>query len=219
MPPSAYAPAHAVSVLSQLSFLLHPGAAATKAQRAAIAPDLMWLIQMNAGLTSFVQAGRVVPKLVFEDGQWWPHWQLASGLGERGWLAEMIAAAPGILTANNRALEEIADHLVHWIASGLLSDLAQSTRPYPWHDFASSLMNSAPLRRGGPGLLRAINDWKDSITAVDLQMVLIVEEPPRDDPASEEAGDPDDATWPVRVQVRSGTDAPVPIRGEDLDRS
>ncbi|QGU04315.1 DEAD/DEAH box helicase [Corynebacterium comes] len=219
IPTAAYAPEQAVSVLNQLSFLLYPGAAATKEQRAAIAPDLMWLIQMNAGLTRFVRAGRVVPKLVFEDGQWWPHWQLASGLGERGWLAEMIAAAPGILTANNRALEEIADHLVHWIAADLLSDLAQSTRPYPWHDFASSLMNSAPLRRGGPGLLRAINDWKDSITAVDLQLVFIVEEPPRDDPASEESGDPDDATWPVRVHVRSGTDAPVPIRAEDLDRS
>ncbi|AJE32904.1 DNA/RNA helicase [Corynebacterium humireducens NBRC 106098 = DSM 45392] len=219
IPTSAYAPEHAVAVLSQLSFLLHPGAAATKAQRAAIAPDLMWLIQMNAGLTRFVQAGRVVPKLVFEDGQWWPHWQLASGLGERGWLAEMIAAAPGILTANNKAIEEIADHLVHWIAADLLQDLATSTRPYPWHDFADSLMNSTPLRRGGPGLLRAMNDWKDSITAIDLQMVFIVEEPPREDELAETSGDPEDATWPVRVQVRSGTDAPVPIRAEELDRS
>ena len=219
IPTSAYAPEHAVSVLSQLSFLLFPGAAATKAQRASIAPDLMWLIQMNAGLTRFVQAGRVVPKLVFEDGQWWPHWQLASGLGERGWLAEMIAAAPGILTANNKAIEEIADHLVHWIAADLLQDLATSTRPYPWHDFADSLMNSTPLRRGGPGLLRAMNDWKDSITAIDLQMVFIVEEPPREDELAETTGDPEDATWPVRVQVRSGTDAPVPIRAEELDRS
>jgi SNF2 family DNA or RNA helicase len=211
IPTAAYAPEQAVAVLNQLSFLLHPGAAATKEQRAAIAPDLMWLIHLNAGLTRFVRAGRVVPKLVFEDNQWWPHWQLASGLGERGWLAEMIAAAPGILTANNRALEEIADHLVHWIAADLLTDLAQSTRPYPWHDFAASLLNSTPLRRGGPGLLRAMNDWKDSITAVDLQMVFIVEEPPHDAP--------EDATWPVRVQVRSGTDAPVPVRAEDLDRS
>ncbi|RSZ66202.1 DEAD/DEAH box helicase [Corynebacterium hylobatis] len=219
IPTAAYAPEHAVDVLKQLSFLLRPDAAATKGQIAAIAPDLVWLIHLNAGLTRFVRAGRVVPKLVFEDNQWWPHWQLASGLGERGWLAEMIAAAPGILTANNRALEEIADHLVHWIASDILTDLGESTRPYPWHDFAGSLLNSTPLRRGGPGLLRAMNDWKDSITAVDLQMVLIVEEPPRDDPASEVRGDPDDASWPVRVQVRSGTDAPVPIRAEELDRS
>ena len=218
IPTAAYAPEHAVQVLNQLSFLLHPGAAATRRQRASIAPDLMWLIQMNAGLSRFVQAGRVVPKLVFEDGQWWPHWQLASGLGERGWLAEMIAAAPGILTANNKGIEEIADHLVHWIAADLLQDLATSTRPYPWHDFADSLMNSTPLRRGGPTLLRAMNDWKDSITAVDLQMVFIVEEPPREDELAETSGDPEDATWPVRVQVRSGTDAPLPIRAEELDR-
>lgn len=218
IPTAAYAPEQAVEVLNQLSFLLHPGAAATKRQRASIAPDLMWLIQMNAGLSRFVQAGRVVPKLVFEDGQWWPHWQLASGLGERGWLAEMIAAAPGILTANHKGIEEIADHLVHWIAADLLQDLATSTRPYPWHDFADSLMNSTPLRRGGPTLLRAMNDWKESITAVDLQMVFIVEEPPREDELAETSGDPEDATWPVRVQVRSGTDAPLPIRAEELDR-
>lgn len=216
IPTAAYAPEQAVAVLNQLSFLLEPGAAATKIQRAAIAPDLEWLVRMNAGLSRFAQAGRVVPKLAFEDGQWWPNWQLASGLGERGWLAEMIAAAPGILTANNKDLESIADTLVHWNASALLEDTASQTRPYPWHDFADSLLHTAPLRRGGPTLLRNINDWKDSITSVDLQMVFIVEEPPKDDT---EMGDPEDATWPVRVQVRSGTDAPRPIRTDELDRA
>ena len=218
IPTAAFAPEQAVAVLNQLAFLLEPGAAATKAQRASIAPDLEWLVRMNAGLTRFAQAGRVVPKLVFEDGMWWPMWQLASGLGERGWLAEMIAAAPGILTANNPDLEDIADTLIHWNASALLEEIGESTRPYPWHDFADSLLNSSPLRRGGPSLLRSINDWKESITAIDLQLVLIVEEPPRDDPDAA-AGDPEDATWPVRVQVRSGTDSPRPIRVDELDRA
>ncbi|RNE48426.1 DEAD/DEAH box helicase [Corynebacterium alimapuense] len=216
IPTAAYAPEQAVTVLSQLAFLLEPGAAATKSQRKSIAPDLEWLVRMNLGMTRFAAAGRVVPKLAFEDGQWWPQWQLASGLGERGWLAEMIAAAPGILTANNRRLDEIADSLIHWNASALLSEVADSTRPYPWHDFADSILHSTPLRRGGPTLLRSIKEWKDSITSVDLQLVIIVEEPPKN---AVEITDADDATWPLRVQVRSGTDAPRPIKVEELDRA
>lgn len=215
IPTASFAPEQAVEVLSQLAFLLEPGAAATKAQRAAIAPDLEWLVRMNTGLARFAQAGRVVPKLLFEDGMWWPQWQLASGLGERGWLAEMVASAPGILTANNRNLESIADQLIHWNASALLEDLSQSPRPYPWHDFAESLLNSTPLRRGGPTLLRAVNDWKDSITAIDLQLVFIVEEPSKDDLHV----DPDDNSWPIRVQVRSGTDSPRPVRTDEVDRA
>ncbi len=42
-------------------------------------------------------------------------------------------------------------------------------------------------------------EWKDSITSVDLQLVFIVEEPPKDE-------DPETSVWPIRVQVRSGTD-------------
>lgn len=215
IPTAVFTPEQAVATLSQLAFLDGPGPAATTTQRAAIAPDLMWLIRMYTGLTKFVRAGRVTLKLGYEDDQWWPQWQLASGLGERGWLAEMVAAAPGVLTANNRGLsEDIADTFVHWIAAAQLQDLVDVTRPYPWHDFAHSLLTSSPLRRGGASLLNKLNEWKDSITSVDLQLVFIVEQPPADSGYQ----DPEDTTWPVRVQVRSGTDSPRPIRVEDLDR-
>lgn len=215
IPTSAHAPQQAVEVLAQLSFLDQPSPAATRAQREAIAPDLYWLIRMYGGLSRFVHAGRVTFKLAYEDDQWWPQWQLASGLGERGWVAEMAAAAPGILARNNPILtEDVVAVLPHWIATSMLSDLAASTRPYPWHEFSEALLSSRPLRRGGANLLGRLNEWKDSITSVDLQLVFIVEQPPADS----EGEDPADSTWPIRLQVRSGVDSPVPVRIADLDR-
>ena len=215
IPTAALAPGRTVEWLSILSFLDSPSPAATNAQREAIAPDLYWLIRMYTGLTKFVKAGRVTIRLAYEDSAWWPQWQLATGLGERGWLAEMIAAAPGILSVNNRNLaEDVGDDLTHFIASAQLAGLREKPRPYPWHDFVDSLLTGNALRRGGGGLLRALNDWRSSITAVDLQLVFVIEQPPEDEASS----DPADATWPVRLQVRSGTDAPRPIHVADLDR-
>ena len=122
----------------------------------------------------------------------------------------MIAACPGILTVNNRDLsDELSHHLVHWITIAQLQSLASEPRPYPWHDFSQALLKGQPIRRGKGALLRGLNDWNDSITSVDLQLVVIVNEPP-DEP---------DAQWPIRVQVRSGTDSPQPIRTDQLDQS
>lgn len=225
IPTMALGPEKLMRFLSQVAFLDSSDPAATKAQRASLAPDLYWLLRMYTGLSKFVRAGRVTIKMSYSDDAWWPQWQLASGLGERGWLAEMIAAAPGILTVNNPLLsEDVAENLVHWIAADRLSGHIDDPRPYPWHDFADSLLNSTPVRRGGAGLLRALNDWKNSITAVDLQLVFIVEQPPNDDEMTfsgqaEEGGgtDPAGLYWPVRLQVRSGTDAPRPVREENFD--
>lgn len=215
VPTAAFTPEQAVQVLSQLSFLDGPSPAATRSQRQSVAPDLYWLIRMYGGLTRFVQAGRVTIKLAYEDDQWWPQWQLASGLNERGWIAEMAAAAPGILTRNNPIIaDDVTRVLPHWIASALLADLAEETRPYPWHEFTEALLHSYPLRRGGANLLGRLNEWKDSITSVDLQLVIIVEQPP----AEAEGEDPRESTWPVRLQVRSGVDSPMPIRVGELDR-
>lgn len=215
IPTAAHAPEQAVQVLSQLAFLDDASPAATQSQRASIAPDLYWLIRMYNGLTRFIRAGRVTLKLSYEDDQWFPQWQLASGLGERGWVAEMAAAAPGILTSNNSILvEDLLKVLPHWIASAHLRGLAESTRPYPWHEFSEALLYSRPLRRGGANLLGRLNEWKDSITSVDLQLVIIIEQPP----AAAEAEDPEDSSWPVRLQVRSGVDSPMPIRTRELDR-
>ncbi|WPF66991.1 MULTISPECIES: DEAD/DEAH box helicase [unclassified Corynebacterium] len=217
IPTSACTPEQAVQVLASMVFLDEQSPAATRAQREAIAPDLRWLIRMYAGLRRFVQAGRLTLKLAYVDDQWWPQWQLSQGLGERGWIAEMMAAAPGILSLNNRNLDEdITEVLPHWIASAELADLRDTPRPHPWHDFSTALLHNQPLRRGGVGLLNRLREWKESIAAVDLQLVIIVEQPPSGD--SEVTADPEAAVWPVRFQVRSGVESPIPLRENRLDR-
>lgn len=219
IPTSACTPEQAVRVLAGMAFLDEHSPAATRVQRAAIAPDLRWLIRMYVGLRRFVQAGRITLKLVYLDEQWWPQWQLSQGLGERGWIAEMMAAAPGILALNNRNLDEdIVEVLPHWIASAELADLRDAPRPHPWHDFSTALLHNQPLRRGGVGLLNRLREWKESIAAVNLQLVLIVEQPASEDNDAIDPGDPESVVWPVRFQVRSGVESPVPLREDRLDR-
>lgn len=210
VPMGLFAPEESVKILSELEFLDSLSPAATESQRAAIAPDLYWLIRMYIGMTQFVRAGRMTIRLSYQAGEWYPQWHLATGLAERGWLSEMIAACPGILTVNNRDLaDELSQHLVHWITVSQLQPLFSRTRPYPWHEFSQSLLQGKPIRRGKGTLLRGLNEWNDSITSVDLQLVIIVNEP----------ADEPDAQWPIRVQVRSGTDSPRPIRTAQLDQS
>ncbi|WP_288832302.1 DEAD/DEAH box helicase [uncultured Corynebacterium sp.] len=215
VPTAAYAPEEAVAVLAGMEFLDGRSPAASTAQREAIAPDLYWLIRAYAGLTRFVRAGRVSIHVPYRDGLWYAEWQLGTGVEERGWLAEMIAAAPGVLTVNNPALSEnVAQTLTHWVATAHLRGVQEDTRPYPWHDFVHSLLHAAPLRRGGGQLSQRVSEWNGSITAVNLQLVFIVEQPAE----LEEDGAPEGAVqWPVRVQVRAGTDAPRPIRLSDYD--
>ena len=221
VPMAMFGPHEMVKVLHSLAPLDDRMPGVTAQQRAAVAPDLLWLLRVYRGLRSFVRAGRVTIRLHYDGGEWFPMWQLASGLNERGWLAEMIAAAPGIITVNNNSLsEDLADELTHWITFMELKELQTAMRPYPWHDFAHAVLHTSPVTRGRTQLLRALNDWRESITQVDLQLVIIVEEPPKDDPAEADEDSLADApVWPVRVQVRSGTDAPRPIRDGQLDRS
>ena len=57
-PTAALAPAQAVSFLASVEHLGFPTPAASEDQRAAIAPDMYWLIRMYSGLMQFVRAGR-----------------------------------------------------------------------------------------------------------------------------------------------------------------
>lgn len=216
-PTASFAPEEAVSFLAAMEVVDGDSPAVSAAQREAVAPDLRWLVRLYAGLSQFVRAGRVSIHVPHRDGQWYAEWQLGTGVEERGWLAEMTAAAPGVLAANNPSLDEdVAHTLVHWIATSRLDGVDRSSRPYPWHDFARSLLTGAPLRRGGAELTRKLSEWNGSITAVNLQLVFIVEQPA--EPEGEEVAEAH-AQWPVRVQVRSGTDSPRPVRVSDYDTS
>ncbi len=194
---------------------------ATPEQRATLAPDLLWLAHMYRGLTAFARAGRVTIKLGFFERQWYPTWQLAAGLGERGWLVSMTKAAPGVITINGgpTIVEDIADELLHWIVNSLISAEYHRPRPTPWHDFAAALVESNPLRRGGATLVSALNKWRDSIAAIDVQLVLMIEEPDPSPDFEPAGGSNPQPIWPVRVQVRSGVDAPMPIHPANFDHA
>lgn len=194
---------------------------ATPEQRATLAPDLLWLAHMYRGLTAFARAGRVTIKLGFFERQWYPTWQLAAGLGERGWLVSMTKAAPGVITINGgpTIVEDIADELLHWIVNSLISAEYHRPRPTPWHDFAAALVESNPLRRGGATLVSALNKWRDSIAAIDVQLVLMIEEPDPNPDLESAGGSNPQPIWPVRVQVRSGVDAPMPIHPANFDHA
>lgn len=208
LPTIAFTPEQAVRVLSQIAAITPM--MASSAQRATLAPDLMWMVRLYQGLEQFVRAGRLTIKLGYADHQWWPTWQLSSGLQERGWIAQMTAAAPGVLIANagSSVAEDIADELPHWIANSLLQDLLDTPRSSEWHSFPEALMRSTPLRRGTAQLVSALNEWRDSMTSVNVQLVFIVEESSKD---REDRIDPADMLWPIRVRVRSGVDSPQPI--------
>ncbi|WP_423897093.1 DEAD/DEAH box helicase [Corynebacterium matruchotii] len=230
VPTIACTPEQAVPVLAAIAAIVDdtkgpddPASSpqATPEQRATLAPDLLWLAHMYRGLTAFARAGRVTIKLGFFERQWYPTWQLAAGLGERGWLVSMTKAAPGVITINGgpTIVEDIADELLHWIVNSLISAEYHRPRPTPWHDFAAALVESNPLRRGGATLVSALNKWRDSIAAIDVQLVLMIEEPDPNPDLESAGGSSPQPIWPIRVQVRSGVDAPMPIHPANFDHA
>ena len=230
VPTIACTPEQAVPVLATIAAIVDDAKGtddpagspqATPEQRTTLAPDLLWLAHMYRGLTAFARAGRVTIKLGFFERQWYPTWQLAAGLGERGWLVSMTKAAPGVITINGgpTIVEDIADELLHWIVNSLISAEYHRPRPTPWHDFAAALVESNPLRRGGATLVSALNKWRDSIAAIDVQLVLMIEEPDPNPDFEPAGGSNPQPIWPVRVQVRSGVDAPMPIHPANFDHA
>ncbi len=216
-PTAALGPENTVRLLAGL-------AEAQALKNDAIAPDLKWLIRMYQGLHRFVRAGRVSIHVPQRDRLWYAEWQLGTGVQERGWLAAMTAAAPGVLVANNQMLgEDMARTLTHWIATYRLqnTNIRQHDHPYGRHDFINSLLNGEPLRRGSAILARRVGDWNGSITAVNLQLVFIADDPIELDEDLDYIGEAEaDAVppvWPVRVQVRSGTDSPRPVLLHEYD--
>lgn len=232
MPTLAFAPEDAVKVLSTLASLNAVNTSVD--QLATLAPDLQWLVHLYQGLESFVRAGRVTVKLHYHDQHWYPMWQLSTGLGERGWLAQMLAACPRVILENSgpTVAEDIAAELPHWITNAILRPLHLAPRKHLWHEFNEALLASKPLKRGNAALVGALNKWKDSVTSSDIQFMIQVEEPLTDinthhdqlldhhrEDATADVGDVEQALWAVRVLVRSGQEAPIPVRLSEFDRA
>ncbi|MEZ2189497.1 SNF2-related protein [Corynebacterium sp. CCM 9204] len=179
VPTTAFTPEQAVELLAQLAPLDQPGPAVGPMQRAAVAPDLLWLVRLYLGLERFVRAGRVSLRCRWADGQWWPEWQLVMGADEAMWLTAMAAAAPRILTVNASAAvaEEIAGILPHWIALAYLADCRLADVDREPHPFVAALLAGEALNRGNARLVAGLTEWRDSLDSERLELVFVVEEP------------------------------------------
>ena len=221
IPVAALTPQAALTFLSAVAVLTPPGGIDAIGHD-ALGADLRWMAHMYRGVTEFVAAGRVIPRLKWIDGSWYPQWELVGAIAINTWLSHMQQAAPGVLVINAgpQLAEEVAGYLSHWVASDRLSDIAEDlSHPQSssevWHPFVRALVLSSPVRRVTPAVISTLNEWKTSVTAARVRMVLVVEEP-TPVPDDSLAGFPH---WVIRTQVRIDEQPPQPIRGDFVDAS
>ncbi|WP_282779845.1 MULTISPECIES: DEAD/DEAH box helicase [unclassified Nocardia] len=67
-----------------------------------VAGDLRFLAHVARGIDRWVGAGRVVPEVRRDDGDWWVRWRLLGGQRQRAWLAELAVAMPAALRTVGR---------------------------------------------------------------------------------------------------------------------
>src|SRR5437879_3336830 len=85
----------------------------------AVAADLRFLGHVARGVERWVRAGRIVPELRRDDGDWWVRWRMVGGQQQRAWLAELAAAMPPALRGAGRpaaVLEDLVAELADPIA-------------------------------------------------------------------------------------------------------
>ncbi|MGY2061788.1 ATP-dependent helicase, partial [Nocardia gipuzkoensis] len=82
-PTDAEVPAHALAPDMAAQVLLQTLPATI------VAADLRFLSHVARGIERWVRAGRVVPELTRQDGDWWVRWRLVGGQRQRAWLAEL----------------------------------------------------------------------------------------------------------------------------------
>ncbi|WP_228809948.1 DEAD/DEAH box helicase [Nocardia otitidiscaviarum] len=68
----------------------------------AVAGDLRFLAHVARGIDRWVRAGRIVPEVRRDDGEWWVRWRLLGGQRQRAWLAELAVAMPAALRTVGR---------------------------------------------------------------------------------------------------------------------
>ncbi|WP_024802458.1 DEAD/DEAH box helicase [Nocardia sp. BMG51109] len=176
----------------------------------AVAADLRFLVHVARGIERWVRAGRLVPELRRDDGEWWVRWRLVGGQRQRAWLAELAAAVPPALRMAVRPaamLENMLAELTDPIARLHLDAGEQS------HPLVAALVEGAPLEVGSHRVSAALEEWRTSLTAGEPELVLRLLEPD-DEPETGTEGL--DALWRLEVCLRAEGEAPqpIPIRGD-----
>ncbi|WP_280386849.1 DEAD/DEAH box helicase [Nocardia wallacei] len=177
---------------------------------AAVAADLRFLAHVARGIDRWVRAGRLVPQVRRDDGEWWVRWRLVGGQRQRAWLAELTAAVPPALRIAGRpaaVLEDMLAELTDPIARGRLDPDGQA------HPLLAALVAGTPLESGSHRVSAALEEWRTSLTAGEPELVLRLLEPGED---PESGADGFDALWRLEVCLRAEGEAPqpVPIHGD-----
>ncbi|MFI6869928.1 SNF2-related protein [Nocardia sp. NPDC050406] len=96
-----------------------------------VAGDLRFLAHVARGVERWVSAGRIVPEVRREDGEWWVRWRLLGGQRQRAWLAELAVAMPAALRVAGRpsaVLEHFTGEITDPIARLRLAAAAREMR-------------------------------------------------------------------------------------------
>ncbi|MET7772377.1 DEAD/DEAH box helicase [Nocardia sp. NPDC005366] len=170
----------------------------------SVSGDLRYLAHLAHGIERWVRAGRVVPELRRDDGQWWVRWRLAGGERQRAWLAEAAVAMPAALQVAGRPaalLEDLVGKLTDPIARELLDG-----RPVT-HPLLSALVGDVPLEGGSHHLAETLERWRASLTVDQPELVLRLLEPDGTFGTEDESV----ALWRLEVCLRLPGEAPNPI--------
>lgn len=170
----------------------------------AVAGDLRFLAHVAHGIERWVRAGRIVPELRRDDGQWWVRWRLVGGERQRAWLAELAVAMPAALRVAGRpnaVLEDLVGELTDPIARALV-DL-----PAPTHPLVDALVRDVALDHGSYQVAEVLERWRATLTGDEPELVLRLLEP------DGELGTADDsvALWRLEVCLRLDGEAPSPV--------
>ncbi|MFE7796002.1 DEAD/DEAH box helicase [Nocardia sp. NPDC057440] len=210
---AAHPRAHAAATQQVRAHAMAPAAAAGALRQRlpaeAVAGDLRFLAHVAHGIERWARAGRIVPELRRDDGQWWVRWRLVGGERQRAWLAELAVAMPAALRVAGRpgaVLDDMVAELTDPIARELL-DLGESTHP-----LVAALLGDLALDGGSHQLAEALERWRVSLTGDEPNLVLRLLEP------DGELGTEDEsvALWRLEVclQTEGEAPSPVPLHGD-----
>ncbi|MEC3913029.1 DEAD/DEAH box helicase [Nocardia sp. CDC160] len=168
-----------------------------------VAGDLRFLGHVARGVERWVRAGRIVPEVWRDDGQWWVRWRLLGGQRQRAWLAELAVAMPAALQVAGRPgelLENLIAELADPIARMRLP--AQPDTEAAPHPLLTALLEAAPLESGSHRVAAVLDDWRTSLTADEPELVLRLIEPDGEEPSE---------LWRLEVCLRAEGEAPQPV--------
>lgn len=196
----AWTPEQALGILGQLS------AYRRTSGDASLSEEVVWLVRLYEFLLDVVATGRVMMKLQFADGQWFPVWCVSSSGRHNRILREFQASAPQVLTLNGGpdVILRAADELVHWMCVGQLKDRITRTGATTENHFVTALTSGEADLRLTPVVADGLAAWRRSAQDDTTHMVLTLQEPQSgvaEEPGSSGQDGPAVRRWRLGVRL------------------